>query len=150
MHVLFVEPAFPQNQRDFVRGLARSGAQVTGIGERPFEYLDPELKDWMQAYEQVPSVVHQESLHAAVRRCQERGWVDRLEATVEAHVLPALRECARPARSRAPVDADGVPVPRQAGDEGQSLREAGVPCAQSIGATSADEVRALSRRSATR
>ena len=43
MHVLFVEPAFPANQREFVRGLHQIGTRVTGIGERPPEYLDDEL-----------------------------------------------------------------------------------------------------------
>jgi len=141
MHVLFVEPGFPQNQRDFVRGLQRSGARVTGIGERPLEYLDPELKGWMQAYEQVPSVVHQESLHAAVRRCQEREWVDRLEATVEAHVLPAahVREaCGIPGTTvQTAFLCRDKPAMKQA------LRDAGVACAQSTGSSSPDEVRAF-------
>ena len=30
MHVLFVEPNFPKNQREFVRALHHVGAQVTG------------------------------------------------------------------------------------------------------------------------
>ncbi len=34
MNVLFVEPAFPTNQREFVRALHAVGARVTGIGER--------------------------------------------------------------------------------------------------------------------
>jgi len=34
MHVVFVEPAFPRNQREFVRALRAAGAHVTGIGER--------------------------------------------------------------------------------------------------------------------
>ena len=39
MHVLFVEPAFPQNQRDFVRGLHQAGADrpkvICGQGVAP-------------------------------------------------------------------------------------------------------------------
>ena len=91
MHVLFVEPGFPYNQREFVRALYMAGAAVTGLGERPVEALDDELKNWMVGYEQVSSVVHEPSLLDAVVRCQERGWVDRLEATVEAHVMAAAR-----------------------------------------------------------
>ena len=34
MHVIFVEPGFPDNQREFVRALVQVGASVTGIGER--------------------------------------------------------------------------------------------------------------------
>ena len=102
MHVIFVEPKFPYNQRQFVRGLAEVGARVTGIGERPIESLDDEMKGWLHAYEQVPSVVHEPSMLEAVRRVQARGWVDRLETTVEAHILPAARvreACAIPGTS---------------------------------------------------
>ena len=47
MHILFVEPAFPANQREFVRGLSRlrhTGVRITGIGERPAEYLVGQLE----------------------------------------------------------------------------------------------------------
>ncbi len=53
MHVVFVEPAFPANQRQFVRGLHAAGARVTGIGEAPLEALDDELQHWLFHYEQV-------------------------------------------------------------------------------------------------
>ncbi len=144
MNVLFVEPAFPQNQRDFVRGLHRAGARVSGIGERPVEYLDPELRGWLHGYEQVRSVVHEESLHDAVRRFQEREWVDRLEATVEAHVLPA-------ARVRAACGIPGTSVEtaflcRDKPAMKQALREAGVPCAESTGASSRGAVHGFVER----
>ena len=35
MNVIFVEPSFPYNQREFVRALHATGATVIGIGERP-------------------------------------------------------------------------------------------------------------------
>ena len=141
MHVIFVEPAFPQNQREFVRGLHRAGAAVSGIGERPAEYLDPELKSWMHSYEQVPSVVHEESLYDAVRRCQERGWVDRLETTVEAHVMPVAH-----VRERCSIPGTSVKTAYLCRDKPamkDALREAGIACAQSTGAASADEVHAF-------
>ena len=43
MNVIFIEPAFPPNQREFVRGLASAGANVIGIGERPVDWLDADL-----------------------------------------------------------------------------------------------------------
>ena len=67
------------------------GARVTGIGEAPVEAIDGELKGWLHGYEQVRSVVHEPSMLEAVRRVQAREWVDRLEATVEAHILPAAK-----------------------------------------------------------
>jgi formate-dependent phosphoribosylglycinamide formyltransferase (GAR transformylase) len=144
MHVLFVEPAFPANQRQFVRGLHAAGAVVTGIGERPLQYLDGELKGWLHAYEQVGSVVDERALHEAVVRCQRREWVDRLEATVEAHVMPAARvreACGIPGTSeRTAFLCRDKPAMKQA------LREAGVPCAQSMGASSPQEAREFAER----
>jgi carbamoylphosphate synthase large subunit len=139
MHVLFVEPKFPYNQRQFVRGLHAAGARVTGIGEAPVEALDGELKNWLHAYERVPSVVHEGAMLETVRRIQQREWVDRLEATVEAHILPVakVREaCAIPGTSvRTAFLCRDKPAMKDA------LREAGVPCAQSRGVSSAQELR---------
>jgi len=139
MHVLFVEPKFPYNQREFVRGLAAIGARVTGIGEAPVEALDGELKGWLHGYEQVPSVVHEGAMLETVRRIQAREWVDRLEATVEAHILPVakVREaCSIPGTSyRTAFLCRDKPAMKEA------LREAGIPCAQSTGVTSPQELR---------
>ncbi len=141
MHVIFVEPAFPSNQREFVRGLAETGAKVTGVGESPVEILDDELKSWLYAYEQVPSVVHEEAMLETVRKIQARGWVDRLEATVEAHILPAanVREkCTIPGTSvrTAFLCRDKVAMK-------EALREADVPCAESDHAETEQDVRAF-------
>jgi hypothetical protein len=100
MNVLFIEPAFPANQREFVRALASIGAHVLGIGERPFDWIDDEAKRWLGGYQQIASVTDEGALEWAVRKAQSRMWIDRLEATVEAHILPAAM-CASAARSRA-------------------------------------------------
>jgi len=143
MHVLFVEPKFPYNQREFVRGLHAVGARVTGIGEAPVEAIDGELKGWLHGYEQVRSVVHEPSMLEAVRRVQAREWVDRLEATVEAHILPAakVREaCSIPGTTyRTAFLCRDKPAMKEA------LREAGVPCAQSAGVSSPEELRAFAK-----
>ena len=91
MHVIFVEPVFPANQTRFVEALDDVGASVTAIGEVPGDMLPESLRRRLVGYEQVPSVCDEDSMLAAVRRIQARGWVDRLEATVEAHVLPTAR-----------------------------------------------------------
>jgi hypothetical protein len=144
MHVLFVEPAFPRNQRDFVRALHSVGARVTGIGESAFEALDGELRHWLYRYEQVSSVTNEAALLATVRRCQAREWVDRLESTVEAHILGVARvreACSIPGTSvRTAFLCRDKPAMKDA------LREAGIPCAQSTGATSAAEVREFAAR----
>src|SRR5215467_15171924 len=91
MNVVFVEPFFPSNQRHFPRALAEAGATVIGIGEYPADALDGQLKGWLYHYERVPSVTDVEAMTRAVRWVQDKLWVDRLEATIEAHTLPAAQ-----------------------------------------------------------
>lgn len=143
MHVIFVEPSFPGYQRNFVRGLKEAGAYVTGIGERPYAWLDDETKSWLGAYEQVGSVCNEAEMIAAVKRIQARGWVDRLEATIEAHILPVARV----------REATGIPgmteraafICRDKPTMKEVLRRQGVPCAQSAAVDSPAEARAFAQ-----
>ena len=144
MNVIFVEPAFPYYQRQFVRALHAVGARVIGIGERPREALGDDLKSQLTHYEQVQSVVHEPSLLAAVQRIQSRVWIDRLEATVEAHIMPAARvreQCSIPGTS-----VRTAWLCRDKPSMKEVLRAAGVPCAQSSSADSAAEVRDFAAR----
>ncbi len=139
MHILFVEPAFPSNQCQFVRALSEIGARVTGIGERPVEALDDSLRHWLSGYEQIGSVTDGEALLHAVRNVQARGWVDRLEATVEAHILTTAR-----VREACTIPGTSVHTAFLCRDKPamkEALRKAGVPCARSTGASSASEAR---------
>jgi hypothetical protein len=79
MNVLFIEPAFPANQREFVRALASIGAHVLGIGERPYDWIDDEAKGWLGGYQQIASVTDEGGLEWAVREAQSRMWINRLE-----------------------------------------------------------------------
>ncbi len=141
MHVIFVEPRFPSNQARFVRGLRAAGARVTGIGESSPESLGAELRDLLHAYEQVPSVCHEASMLETVKRIQAREWVDRIEATVEAHILPVAN-----VREAAGIPGTSVRTAWLCRDKPamkEALREAGVATARSTGAASAAEVRAF-------
>src|SRR6185295_10566754 len=144
MNVIFVEPAFPHNQREFVRGLHSVGARVVGIGERPIGYLDGELRHWLADYEQVQSVVHEPSLLEAVRRIQKRVWVDRLEATVEAHIMPTAK--VREACTIPGTSVQTAWLCRDKPSMKQVLREAGVPTAASAAVGSAAEARAFAEQ----
>lgn len=144
MNVIFVEPVFPHNQREFVRALAEVGANVIGIGERPPGYLDDEMKSWLAAYEQIRSVVHENSLLEAVRKIQSRIWVDRLEATIEAHIMPVAR--VREARNIPGTSVRTAWLCRDKPAMKQALRDAGVPCAQSTSADTLAEVREFAER----
>jgi hypothetical protein len=141
MHVILVEPAFPQNQREFARGLHQVGARLTGIGERPPEFLDQELRSWMDHYIQIGSVVDEGALLEAVRGVQSHGEVDRIECTIEAHIMPVahVREAAGiPGTStRTAFLCRDKPAMKQV------LREAGVACAASTGANTIEDVQAF-------
>ena len=141
MHVIFVEPSFPRNQREFVRALRSVGASVTAIGEGPVEALDGEVKGWLSGYERVPSVTNGEAMLDAVKRIQGRGWVDRLETTVEAHIMA----CAW-VREQAQIPGTSTRTAYLCRDKPamkETLREAGVATARSAGANTPDEARAF-------
>lgn len=139
MNIIFVEPSFPRNQREFVRALHATGANVIGIGERPVEYLDDEVRSWLHDYVQVKSVVHEPSMLKAVKYVQGQVWVDRIEATVEAHITPVatVREaCGIPGTS-----VQTAYLCRDKPAMKEALRNAGIPCAQSTRAESAQDAR---------
>jgi Carbamoyl-phosphate synthase L chain, ATP binding domain len=139
MNVIFVEPSFPNNQREFVRALRSTGATVWGLGERPYEWLDDEVKGWLAAYERIGSVTNEGEVIDAVRRLQGRVWVDRLEATVEAHILPIAR--AREACSIPGLSAHAAWLCRDKVAMKEALRRAGVSCAASAAVSNAHEAR---------
>jgi carbamoylphosphate synthase large subunit len=141
VNVIFIEPSFPANQKQFVRALYEVGATVIGIGERPKDWLDDDLKKWLTHYEQVGSVVEEQAMAHAVHFVQSKVWVDRLEATIEAHVVPAAavrEQCGIPGTSlRTAYLCRDKPSMKEV------LRGAGIPTAQSTAADNADELRAF-------
>ncbi|MPZ72251.1 MAG: ATP-grasp domain-containing protein [Nitriliruptorales bacterium] len=144
MNIIFVEPHFPSNQREFVRGLASVGATVIGIGEYPVDSFDDDSRGWLHHYEQVPSVTDVARMTEVVRRVQDKLWVDRLEATIEAHTLAAAQV----------REATGIPgtsvrtawLCRDKPSMKQALREAGVPTAASTAADSVADVHSFAEQ----
>ena len=144
MNVILLEPSFPDNQKQFARALAEAGATVIGIGERAKDWLDDDVKGWLTHYEQVGSVTDEGQLYDAVQTVQRMVWVDRMEATVEAHIMAAAKvraACGIPGTSeRTAFLCRDKPAMKEV------LRAAGVRCAASTGARSGDDVRRVRRR----
>jgi hypothetical protein len=142
VHVIFLEPAFPGNQREFVRALRQVGALVSGIGTAPLSAYDRELQGWLHSYEQVSSTASAEALTGAVRNIQRRGpWVHRLESTVEALMLPAAET-----RTRTGIPGMTVEQTELVRDKykmKQHLQARGIRCAQSAEVGTADEAKAF-------
>ena len=144
-HVIFVAPHFPAGQRRFVRGLKKVGVRVSGIGDLAPEHLDGELRHLLDGYEYVAHLGDEDALLAAVRRIQERGpWVDRLEATIESHMLPIARVRAKSAIPGLSVEQ--VTLCRDKFVMKRFLRDQGIPCAANAAVSTAAEAYAFAEQ----
>ena len=144
VNIVFVEPAFPRNQRRFVAALAAVGATVIGVGESPEDHLDEELRSWMVGYYRVSDVTDVSQLDAAVGWASDQVWVDRLESTIESHQMAAAR--VRELRGIPGTSVRTTWLCRDKPSMKQVLREAGVPTAASTAADTPDEVREFARQ----
>lgn len=141
MHVVFIEPRFPANQKQFVRGLAEIGATITAIGEGSKDSLDDELKRWLTHYEEVKNVTDQGQVLNALKFIESRKHVDRIEAVVEAHIMSTAK-----VREAAGIPGTSVRTAWLCRDKPamkEVLREGGVSCAQSTAASTVAEVEAF-------
>jgi formate-dependent phosphoribosylglycinamide formyltransferase (GAR transformylase) len=114
------------------------GASVIGVGDRPEEWLDDELRGWMQHYHQISSVTDTGALQAAVEWIQGKVWVDRLEATIESHIMSAAQ-----VREACHIPGTSVHTAWLCRDKPsmkEALRSAGVPTAASTAADHPDQV----------
>jgi hypothetical protein len=137
MHVVFIEPRFPTNQRFFVRALKDVGATVTAIGEGGKDSLPADLKQCLSHYEQVDSVVNEGAVLRAAKFIHSKKRIDRIEAVVEAHIMST-------AKVREAMGIEGTSVKtsflcRDKPSMKAALREAGVPCAASSAVSSVEE-----------
>lgn len=141
-HVIFLEPGFPANQREFVRALRQVGALVSGIGTAPVTAYDADLQSWMYSYEQVASTASVDAVTQAVRIIQQRGpWVHKLESTVEALMLPAAE-----ARERTGIPGMSVAQTTLVRDKYQMkqfLEKRGIRCARSAEVSTLEEAAAF-------
>lgn len=144
MHIVFVEPRFPGNQKLFVRALAEIGATVTAIGEGSKASLDDDLKHWLTHYEEVTNVTDEQQVLDAVRFIQSKKQVDRLEAVVEAHIMPIAK-----VRETAGIPGTSVRTAFLCRDKPamkEVLRAGGVPCAASTAVSTAAEAYAFAEQ----
>jgi len=144
VNIIFVEPAFPANQRRFVHALASVGANVYGIGESDEAHLGPDLRGAMRGYYRVGSVTNVQQLIDAVRHFQAQVWVDGLEATIEAHTMPAAQ--AREATNVPGTNVRTTWLCRDKPSMKEALRAAGVPTAASAAIDSSAEAKEFADR----
>ncbi|MGV1004197.1 MAG: ATP-grasp domain-containing protein [Candidatus Nanopelagicales bacterium] len=141
MNIVFIEPRFPESQREFVRALKSVGAFVMVISEYDFDSYDEQLRSWIDWHYRISSVTDEAALEWAVRQAQHHTWVDRLECTVESHVMAAAR--VRERCGIAGTSARAAYLCRDKPAMKEVLRQAGVPTAASAAISSLDDALAF-------
>ena len=81
---LFISPNFPENYWMFCRELKKTGLNVLGIGDQPYEELSQGLKDSLDEYYKVSSLENEEEVYRAVAfLIFKHGRIDWLESNNE-------------------------------------------------------------------
>ena len=84
MNFIFISPNFPSRYYLFVEALRRKGVTVLGIGDSPFNDLEPRLVASLSEYYFVPNLNDREAMEKAVSYYQAKyGRIDFLESNNE-------------------------------------------------------------------
>ena len=65
-NVVFISPNFPTNYWQFCRELKKNGMNVLGIGDQPYEELNPELKENLHEYYKVSNLENYDEVYRGV------------------------------------------------------------------------------------
>ena len=65
-NVVFISPNFPTNYWQFCRELRNNGMNVLGIGDQPYDELNPDLKASLNEYYKVSSLENYDEVYRAV------------------------------------------------------------------------------------
>ncbi|MFT7537501.1 MAG: formate-dependent phosphoribosylglycinamide formyltransferase (GAR transformylase), partial [Hyphomicrobiaceae bacterium] len=94
MNVIYLSPGFPAEMPLFVRGLAKIGAKVYGVGDQPKQALPEDARAGLTDYLQVGSFGDEAAVVAEVRRWMHGKSIDRVECMWERlmYLAATLRE----------------------------------------------------------
>lgn len=88
MNFIFISPHFPTNYWHFCDQLAKNGVNVLGIGDSPYDQLQPELKMALTEYYRVGSMENYDEMYKAVAYFAFKyGPIDWLESNNEHWML---------------------------------------------------------------
>ena len=83
-NVVFISPNFPTNYWQFCKELKKNGMNVLGIGDQPYDELNPNLKDSLNEYYKVGSLENYDEVYRAVAFfIHKYGRIDWLESNNE-------------------------------------------------------------------
>ena len=83
-NIIFISPNFPTNYWQFCKELKNNGMNVLGIGDQPYDELNPNLKDSLTEYYKVNSLENYDEVYRAVAFFTFKyGRIDWLESNNE-------------------------------------------------------------------
>ena len=83
-NVVFISPNFPTNYWQFCKELKNNGMNVLGIGDQPYNELNPSLKDSLNEYYKVGSLENYDEVYRGVAFfIHKYGRIDWLESNNE-------------------------------------------------------------------
>lgn len=91
MNVMMIAPGYPDEMPLFVRGLAREGAAVIGVGDQPEHDVPPMTKQHLAAYVRVPSLQDEDECVRVAAQWANGKHIDRVICLWEPGVLLAAR-----------------------------------------------------------
>jgi hypothetical protein len=84
MNFVFISPAFPTNYYNFCDRLKRNGVNILGIGDTPYDQLDPKVKNSLNEYYKVNTLESYDEVFKAVAFFSFKyGKIDFLESNNE-------------------------------------------------------------------
>ena len=84
MNFIFISPNFPHTYWNFCDRLKRNGVNVLGIGDCPYDDLEPALKDALTEYYKVGNMENYDEMYRAVAFLAfKHGKIDWLESNTE-------------------------------------------------------------------
>jgi hypothetical protein len=91
MNVMMIAPGYPDEMPYFVRGLAREGAAVIGVGDQPEHDVPQMTRQHLAAYVRTPSLQDEDGVVKTVVRWAGGKHIDRVICLWEPGVLLAAR-----------------------------------------------------------
>ena len=83
-NIIFISPNFPTNYWMFCRELKNNGLNVLGIGDQPYDQLDPNLKESLNEYYKVSNLENDDEVYRAIAfLTYKHGRIDWLESNNE-------------------------------------------------------------------
>ena len=140
MNILVIQPGFPAEIPYFVRGLARMGARVIGIGDQPQSMLTDVAKEGLAAYVRTPEVWNADAVIRALKQQNLASILDRVECLWEPGMILAAQ--IRETLGLPGMDAEHTTLFRDKETMKHALDRAGIRTPRHFRAHSENECRA--------